>query len=347
MRRTFAVLAVLGCLAALIALAGWLARFDRANVMTPTGAGAAYELPPGAGAWRVLSDLRDEGWVRDDLRWRWWTRLRQPGGCLQAGLHVLPEVATPSELFESLCTPTQRPGVRLTIPEGRPIFWVAEALEAAGVATAHEALAAMQTPELAERLGVPADTLEGYVYPETFELDATATLHDHLNRIVSYGSEIRRALFDEHAERWAQLAAEHGLTEHDAVIIASIVEREAVVADERARIARVIYNRLDRGMPLQMDPTCTYGPDTWSDTPTRALCRDPSNRYSTYVADRLPPGPIASPGRSSLEAVLDPVDDPDVLYFVVVGDGTGRHAFASTLAEHNRNVQAWLERTGR
>lgn len=345
MKRLLVWLGVGLVLAAAVALAGWLARFERDNVMTPSAADATYELPPGAGALRVVDELVADGHVRDDLRWRWWVRLRAPGGCLQAGPHPLPDEASPTALFDALCAPTQRAGIRLTLPEGRPIFWVAEAFAEAGIAPRDATLAALTDREVAAALGVPADTLEGYVYPDTYELDPDAGLRAQLARIVAHGAEVREAVFADHAATWQALAAEHGLDAHDAVTIASIVEREAVVADERPMIARVIYNRLDRGMPLQMDPTCTYGPDTWDVAPTRALCRDPANRYSTYVVPALPPGPIASPGRASLEAALAPADDADVLYFVTIGDGSGRHAFANSLTEHNRNVDAWLERT--
>jgi UPF0755 protein len=128
----------------------------------------------------------------------------------------------------------------------------------------------------------------------------------------------------------------------EVIVLASLVEREAAVAEERSRIARVFINRLLRGMPMQSDPTCTYSEDTYNERPTRALCRDAQSRYSTYVIPRLPPTPIASPGRAAIQAVLSPSDDADLLYFVSMEDGTGRHAFAATLDEHNANVRRYL-----
>jgi UPF0755 protein len=327
---------------ALLAVATWLAKFERTNITLAPD--ASFELPAGAGAVRTVQLLREQGIVRDDPRWRWWVRLRQPGACLQAGRHTLPASATPAELFEVLCQPTRRASVRVTIPEGRTMFWVAEALAGAGLGDADTILDRLESPEFAASLGIDAPTLEGYLYPETYAFDVDAGATVAIARMVEHGREVRESLWAAHAASRAALEQTYGFGEREFLIAASIVEREAVVDDERPQIAAVIYNRLREGMRLQMDPTCTYGASTWQLEPTRALCRDPDNPTSTYVIDGLPPTPIASPGESSLRAVLAPADAPNLRYFVALGDGSGRHAFAETLAEHNANVAAYVER---
>lgn len=329
-------------IAVVLAVATWLARFERENVIQQPD--ASFELPAGAGPLRVVQLLREQEVVLPDARWRWWVRLRRPGGCLQAGRHTIPASATPAELFDALCQPTVRATVRVTIPEGRTMFWVAEALAEAGLGDADAILDGLRSPALAASLGVDAPTLEGYLYPETYELDVDAGASVAIARMVEHGRHIREALWEEHADSRRALQDAHRLSDHELIIAASIVEREAIVDDERPRIAAVIYNRLREGMRLQMDPTCTYSERAWRSEPSRELCRDPDNATSTYVIDGLPPTPIASPGARSLTAVLAPADEPELRYFVALGDGSGRHAFANSLAEHNANVAAYIER---
>jgi UPF0755 protein len=189
--------------------------------------------------------------------------------------------------------------------------------------------------------GRPAGaSLEGYLFPDTYYFDPHVTSHDIIDRLLRtfdqrFSADLRDA------------AQKQNLTVHQAVTLASIVEREAQVPDERPLIAAVYLNRLRLGMPLQADPTVQY-----------ALAADPQSvakygwwkrdltlddlhfksPFNTYQNPGLPPGPIANPGLASIRAVANPAN-VKYLYFVAKGDGS--HAFAETLDEHNRNVQKY------
>lgn len=178
---------------------------------------------------------------------------------------------------------------------------------------------------------------EGDLLPETYHYRYGDSRAEAIVRM-------RRAMSETLAELWAKRAANLPLASPaQAVVLASIVEKETGLASERGRIAGVFYNRLRLGMRLQSDPTVVYGLAGGRGSLDRALARADLERdtpYNTYLRDGLPPGPIANPGRQSLSAVLNPEATED-LYFVA--DGTGGHAFARTLAEHNRNVARWRQ----
>ena len=182
---------------------------------------------------------------------------------------------------------------------------------------------------------LPESLPEGSLLPETYHYVRGDTRGDLLARMRA----ARDAALD---ELWTERA--EGLpveSKEEAVILASIVEKETALADERPQVAAVFLNRLKRGMPLQSDPTVVYGLTQGKEPLGRALTYDDlrsETAYNTYVIPRLPPGPIANPGRAAIAAVLNPAD-VSFLYFVA--DGTGGHAFANTLEEHNRNVANW------
>ncbi len=335
-RGCLASVVLLGVAVTLAGAAGaTLSTFRDADVLSPNHPDSV-EVRPGETARLVVRRLIDQGVVIDDPSWELWVRWRRPGGCLQAGHHPLPAHATARELFDVLCQTTYRPSVRLTIPEGTNLFQLEALVSETDLEQAAHLLDAASGPGLLADLGVTAPSLEGYLMPDTYELDPDTDAEALLRRLFAAGERARAEL----AAPADGPAAEYSV--HELLTIASVVEEEARVADEQPRIARVIYNRLARGMPLQCDATCIYGPDTWSETPTRALCRAPDNRWSTYVIDGLPPTPISNPGRSAIRAALEPTDDPDVLYFVAIGDGSGRHAFANDLRTHRRNVNRYI-----
>lgn len=183
---------------------------------------------------------------------------------------------------------------------------------------------------------VPA---EGSLLPNTYSFARDATRQSVIDRMIT-------AQEDALADIWARRNDDLPISSpEELVTLASIVEKETARADERSQVAAVFINRLNRGMPLQSDPTILYGVhggEAWMEARPiyRSQLRDDTNPYNTYAIPALPPGPIANPGRASLEAVVNPSRTDDLFF---VADGTGGHAFAETYEEHNRNVARWRE----
>ena len=217
-----------------------------------------------------------------------------------------------------------------TIPEGRTMYDVAQAVQSAGLGSAGDFLALCRDPALIKSLGVEAATLEGYLFPETYSFPKGTPLRS-----------VIKAMTDQFWKVWAKYeakAAARNLTTAQVVTLASIVEKETGVAEERPLIASVFFNRLARKMRLQTDPTVIYGlMPNFNGNLTRADLES-NNPYNTYVINGLPPGPIANPGEAAIKAVLEPASG-QFLYFVSKNDGT--HHFSKTLAEHNRMVNRY------
>jgi len=239
--------------------------------------------------------------------------------------------------------------LQVPIPEGFTRFDVAARLARYGIAPEAELLAAGADPGLLAELGVGADSAEGYLFPAVYPLAQDSAARPVIARMVRVFAERTRARFD--AYEAAHAADPLALTPHQLVILASMIEREARVADERRTIAGVFYNRLRdpsfKPRRLQSDPTVAYGCLVAREsTPscaefdgrrvTPAMVRDPLNPYSTYRREGLPPGPIANPGLASLDAALDPEAHG---YFYFVAKGEGRHAFSQSLDAHNQQVR--------
>lgn len=265
--------------------------------------------------------------------------------------------------------------IRVTIPEGYTRFDIARRLESAGICPAADFLARTEDPALLRRYGL-RDSLEGYLFPDTYDLPPDSPAERVVDRMVTEAARHLRALKAQHPDgvlRAASLAggdtapaapSAQAFDRADQVIVtlASLVERETGSPADRAHIASVFWNRLRlpdfRPRLLQSDPTVVYGCTAMAarGTPLRAcehgdgglrrvitgtMLLDRSNPFNTYTHEGLPPGAIANPGARALAAVLSPTPDQD-LYFVAMGDG--RSAFAPSLEEHRRNVQRYLHR---
>ena len=219
----------------------------------------------------------------------------------------------------------------VTIPEGSRAVDIATRLEAAGLTNAAEFLLAVDRPKLAEELGVPADGLEGYLYPDTYRLPRGLS-----------PERIARIMVKQFDRVWAaevaELASTSTLSKNQIVILASIVEKETAAATERPMIASVFLNRLERGMRLETDPTVIYGISNFDGNLRKKHLRDETNPYNTYRIPGLPPSAIANPGSEALRAVVAP-DVTNFLYFVSRNDGT--HVFSSTYRDHVNAVNRY------
>jgi UPF0755 protein len=298
-------------------------------------------IEQGTGTQAIIAKLNEADIVRHPTALRVYLLLTGQGGKLKAGDYRFDSPISPLEAIEKI----QRGEVtfeRVTIPEGFNRFEIAERLASeTHKATAKEFLRLMSDVSLIEQIAPRARNLEGYLFPDTYNYTASTTPEELIRAMVNRFNEVL-------SPEWRTQASQRGLTIHQAVTLASIIEEEARMADERPRIASVFFNRLKKDMPLASDPTFIYAAMLDSDydgNPNNPRHRRRDSLYNTYIYSGLPPGPIASPGRASLQAALFP-EETDYLYFVVSGT-EGRHRFSRTAAEHEIAVQAYRQQQRR
>jgi UPF0755 protein len=289
----------------------------------------AVEIPEGATAEDVGAILEDAGVIRSSLAFRLVAQLRGVGSSLQAGSYSLLTNLTVSEVFDVLDDGPVVKTVTATFPEGLEVGEAAVvASESLGVdegAFREVATSGQFTvpPYLPQGVG----TVEGFLFPKTYEFPAMVDEHAVINRLLDQ--------FEQEADSLDWSSAEDlGLSPYEVVVVASLIEREARVPGDRAKVSAVIHNRLREGMPLQIDATVQYALPEGN----RLLTEEDygfKSPYNTYLHPGLPPTPIASPGLASLRAALEPAD-ADYLYFLVVDEETGRHAFTDTYQEFLR-----------
>jgi UPF0755 protein len=223
---------------------------------------------------------------------------------------------------------------RVTLPEGSRAEEIAERLEASGLVDGKQFRAALGDPKLAAELNISTPNFEGYLYPDTYWLPRGLAADQIVRILVGHFN----AIWESDIEPQATKA---GLSKHEVVTLASIVEKETASSPERARIAAVFLNRLKRGMRLETDPTVIYGIEDFDGNLRRRHLNDKMNPYNTYQHFGLPPGPIANPGSAALHAVVNP-EETNYLYFVSRNNGT--HAFSESYAEHVKAVNQYQRR---
>ncbi len=318
--KLLAVLTMLVALAGAIAIALWSQTSAFLSARGPSVQETVVVLPRGANLHEITARLNAAGVIDRPWLFRLAVRLKGEDRALKAGEYAFPAGATPASVINMLAR-GETVAHRLTVAEGMTVAEVFRLL--AG------------TEELSGDL--PELPAEGSLMPETYFY----ALGDERAELVRRMQRGMRALLD---ELWPARAQALPLANRrEALILASIVDKETAVPEERGAVAAVFLNRLRRGMRLQSDPTVIYGLTDGEGPLDRALTRKDwqhDSPYNTYRIDGLPPAPIGNPGRASLEAVLNPAE-VDYLYFVA--DGSGGHAFGRTLAEHNRNVARWRQ----
>ena len=329
-----------------------LAYPDRPVVVA--GGETTVTIPRGTSLSGTIAHLVEAGVLpeRDARYFRLYVLHRGAAGKITAGAHRFTPDMTAKDLLDELTRRPKAPSVRVTIPEGRNMLEVAALLERAGFGDKNTFEAAMRDPKLAARLGVPADTLEGYLFPDTYRFRRGADPEAILARMVERHRQVYAELVRRHRKGRKALERDLGFDDHAIVTLASIVEKETGAAHERPIIAGVFLNRLRMKIfqpkLLQTDPTIIYGCTvpvrksrackTFEGRIRRIHLNDTDNPYNTYRHEGLPPGPISNPGRAALEAVLAP-KKTRFLYFVSRNDGT--HQFSRTRAEHERYVDLY------
>jgi UPF0755 protein len=293
---------------------------------------AAVEIPEGATASDVGGLLEDARVVRSGFAFRVAARLRGIGSSIFAGRYVFQTNMRLEEALDVLEAGPIVETVSVTIPEGLRLEQVADRVaEDLGVERKRfiaEARSGSYT--LPPYLPEGTSTVEGFLFPKTYEFTADVTADQFIRRLVDqFGAEVSGL-------DWGR-ARSLGVSPYEAVIVASLIEREAVLDVERPKVASVIYNRLRQGMLLQIDATVQYALPKHKNRLTYEDYEYPSP-YNTYLNKGLPPTPIASPGLASLRAALRPAET-NFLFYVLTGDGTGRHAFAETYSDFLRLVE--------
>lgn len=323
---------VFGCLLLLAALAaGAVAWWGWTTLHRPHGSGeTTLVIEPGTDAGTILARLESQRVIPHAALARAWLVYGLGDPPLHAGEYRFEGALTTTEVLDKLI----RGDVvlhQVTVVEGLTLEETARSLADAGFGELDAFLAAMRDPAPVAELDPEAETLEGYLFPETYSFQRGVTERGIVETMAAtfrrhFDAEVRPLLEDR--------------TVRELVTLASIVEKEARVESERPLIAAVYTNRLAAGMGLYADPTVIFAlklRGEWDGNLTRENLQVDSP-YNTYRYGGLPPGPIASPGLGSLRAAADPADVP-YLYFVSKNDGT--HVFATTLREHNVNVQRW------
>lgn len=335
---------ILSLLGILIVGAGGVALYVWSSLQpTKEGAAVRLEIPSGTSANQVADLLEENGIIKNSFIFKYYLKLGNQGSRFQAGLYELsPGMANDAIIAKLNAGDTvAAETIRFTIPEGFTVLQIADKLAeeklidkdkflelASSKAAWRDAEAVRSIPDV----DTLHQRLEGYLFPETYEMKKESTEEDIIVRMVS---ELDRKL-SQLPEGWMDDMEERGLSFHELLTIASLVEREVVVDEERALVAGVIHNRINDGMKLQIDATVQYS----LDKPKERLYNkdlEVDSPYNTYKVEGLPPGPIASPSLASIQAALYP-EETEYMFYVTKKDGTQTHLFAKTYSEHLRNI---------
>ncbi len=282
----------------------------------------------------VVRKLGEKGIITHERLFSLWARFSRVERKIHWGFYRFELPLSPGEILNRMVLGK---GLfrRVTIPEGLTVKETAELLEKEEVVQQERFLKEASSPELLALLGLENKGIEGYLFPNTYYFTPFATDRDIILTMVDQFWKV----FSPTLEQLGQGVA---LDSHEIITLASLIEKEAAIEEERPLVSAVFHNRLRRNMPLQSDPTVVYGLRNFSGTITRKHLQNPSP-YNTYRIQGLPPGPICNPSLSSLRAALRPAPVP-YLYFVSKNDGS--HLFSETLEAHNRAVKIFQSSGG-
>lgn len=289
-----------------------------------------FSFPSGSGIRKLANELKSGGVIQSSWHFVLLTRIRGYSHSLKAGDYQFNDGMTAPEILHKLVS-GEVSYRKFTLPEGYSLYQAAELLEQKGYFKKEQFLAKCRDRDLLLRMGLKFSSAEGYLYPATYNLSRLGGEEQLLEQMISQ--------FNKEYSELQPTGLSGGFSRHEIVTLASIIEKEAIAADEKALISSVFHNRLRIGMPLQSDPTAVYGVRAFSGKISKADIMRPSP-YNTYLNKGLPPGPIGNPGRGAVLAAINPAKT-DFLYFVARQDGT--HHFSRNLTEHNRAVARYLK----
>ncbi len=323
---------------AALAFGGWFAW----AVLTPTEPPAKtfVMLHPGYSARRIAAELKSAGVIRSEqafILWHYFHHRRR----LEAGEYLFEKPANIIDLQKRL----RRGDVyfrTVVVPEGFTMFDIARAVEAAGLGPAADFLKIAQSDTaLIADIAPGATSLEGYLFPNTYQFSRMMSMQEMAAAMVKQFRQVARQIgLITPTDAGVQFITRIPLPVQTTVIMASIVEKETAVPEERPLVASVYYNRLAKNIALDADPSVIYA-ELLAGTYAGALHHDDmrfDSPYNTYRHTGLPPGPIGNPGKSALEAAIHPAQSD---YYYFVADAAGHHRFARTLEEHDKNVAAY------
>ncbi|MBD1388462.1 endolytic transglycosylase MltG [Neiella sp. HB171785] len=289
-------------------------------------------VTPGQSVYAVVRSWRQQGWINQHNWLRWLLKQHPELGAIRAGTYQIEAGLTLEQALAHLAQGHEHQ-FSITFVEGsRWLDWQQQ-LQQASHLTGLELLGDEQ--QLFAKLNVAQANLEGLLYPDTYFYTAGTSVLALLQRAQSQMAEVLAGAWESRSE----VASKHLQSAYEALILASIIEKETGQQGERALISSVFHNRLETRMRLQTDPTVIYGMGERYDGNIRKADLREATPYNTYVIRGLPPTPIAMPGKAAIDAAVQP-ESSDYFYFVSRGDGS--HVFSKTLAEHNANVRQYI-----
>lgn len=344
---------------ALVAAVAWLTVEYPKRPGPGEGKVVEVELPAGTSARQLASQLAGKGVISDPYLWELYLRLIGADRKLRVGIVLLRDNMTMRQVVRRVASGEGAVEVKVTIPEGYSRFEIAELFERWNLCRSGDFIRATENSRLLYELGIEAASAEGYLFPDTYRFIDNSGAETLVRRLVGVWRQRVPRLLGEYPAALAELHRQLGWGVHQVIILASIVEKETALAEERPMIAGVYLNRLlkpdFRPRRLQADPTVAYGclvaPAGLASCAgyrnkqiTHLMLQDSGNPYNTYRIEGLPPGPISNPGLPSIRAVLAPARH-DFLYFVA-GRG-GQHRFSATIDAHNLAVKSAQSEEGR
>lgn len=297
------------------------AGIDESIKLVVVGKGQAFK--------KTTNSLKEAGIIKNPIKFRLFARIKRYDKMIKTGEYALSSSMSPALILDTMIKGKVYLH-RITVPEGYNLQQIAGIVSEAGFGTKEEFLKIASDPSFVHKKKIEAETFEGYLYPDTYFFSKG----ESIKNIISTMADKFRAVFSSECEKRAK---ELGFSINEIITLASIIEKETAAPDERPLISAVFHNRLKLGMRLETDPTVIYGIKNFNGNITYKDLSEITS-YNTYIIDRLPPGPIASPGYASIEAALYPAIT-HYLFFVSKNDGT--HFFSTNFNEHNNAVKKY------